>query len=118
MSPGLSVGGVGGVSSDLSVGYVGKAAGGNAVLAPSLAIGVGCSVWGVATTGRSLAIPPELSVGGVGEVTVGAGIALELAVGVVEGCVLRDDATSVRQLSRLSFGVVDGRATGLFSPVL
>ena len=59
----------------------------------------------------------ELSVMGVGKVTVGTGIALELAVGVVEGCALRDDATSVRLPSQLSFGVVGGRATGLFYPV-
>ena len=73
---------------------------------------------GVATTGSSLAMSLELSVGGVVKVTVGAGIALELAVGVVEGCALRDDAPSMRLPSRLYFRVVDGRSTGLFSPVL
>ena len=103
---------------ELSVGDVRKAEGWNALLTPSLSIGVGCSVRGVATTGCSLAMSPELSVGGVGEVAMGAGIPPELAVGVVKGYAPQDEAPSVRLPSRLSFRVVDSRATGLFSPVL
>ena len=56
------------MSPELSVGDVGKAAGGNAVPALSIAIRVGCSLQGR----RSLAMSPELPVGGVGEVTVSA----------------------------------------------
>ena len=69
------------LSPELSVEDVVKAEGGNLVLLPSLSIGVGFSVRGVATTGCSLAMSPELSVRGVGEVTVGAGITPELAAG-------------------------------------
>ena len=106
------------MSLELSTGDIGKAAGGNAVLTPSLAIGVGCPVRGVATTGCFLAMTPELYVRGVGEVTVGVVITPELSVWVVKRCALKDEAPSLRLPSRFSFREVDGRATGLFSPVL